>query len=177
MRTCKFCKTKFEPIYSSVQMTCSISCSIDLTNLNSSKSWKKEKKKRKDALKTNSDYVRELQVVFNKYIRLRDKDQPCISSGRPLNTKYDAGHYFSTGSYPELRFHEDNVHGQSVHDNRDKHGNLIDYREGLIKRIGLERVNKLYELKNIPKKYTIEELKGLKVLYNLKIKRLNDLML
>lgn len=175
-RTCKFCKIKFIPQYNPLQETCDFECAINLKKQRDlkkgKKDWRKEKKKRKEALKTTSDYVRELQVVFNTYIRLRDKNKPCISSGRPLNSKFDAGHFFSTGSYPELRFNEDNVHGQSVHDNRDKHGNLIDYREGLINRIGIDRVNKLYELKNIPRKYTIPELKELKVYYKEKIKEL-----
>ena len=136
------------------------------------KQWNKEKKERKEALKTNSDYVRELQVVFNKFIRLRDKDEGCISCDKPLNTKYDAGHFYSTGSYPELRFNEDNVFGQCVHCNQHKHGALIEYGERLHTRIGLVKILRLKELINIPKKYTIDELKGLKVMYKLKIKQL-----
>ena len=172
-KKCRSCKDLFTP-FKSTTIVCSLSCAIDLTNLNSSKSWKKEKKKRKDALKTNSDYVRELQVVFNKYIRLRDQAKGCISCNKPLNTKFDAGHFYSTGSYPELRFHEDNVHGQCVHCNQHKHGNLLEYNIKIVDRIGNESLLILNNLRNIPKKYTIEELKGLKVLYNLKTKRLND---
>ncbi len=173
-RTCKNCKTKFEPQYNKVQNVCSFTCAIELTNERNEKAkkkaWTKEKKERKEALKTNADYVRELQTIFNKFIRLRDKNKGCISCSKPLNSKFDAGHFFSTGSYPELRFNEDNVHGQCVHCNQHKHGNLIEYRFLLIDRIGSDKVNNLYGLRNKPKKYTIEELKGLKVMYKLKIK-------
>ena len=177
MRTCKLCKIKFEPQYNAVQSVCSFSCSIELTKKNqqkkAKKAWSKEKKIRKDALKTNSDYVRELQVVFNKFIRLRDKDKGCVSCNTPLTSKYDAGHFYSTGSYPELRFHEDNVHGQCVHCNQHKHGNLLEYNIKIVDRIGADKLEVLNSLRNKPKKYTIDELKGLKVLYNLKIKSLD----
>ena len=195
MARCKTCKDKFDPKVF-LQKNClkkdeCIKAELELKKQASKKNWNKEKAKRKEALKTNSDYVRELQVVFNKYIRLRDKGKPCISCPKLLGVptftdtvldmyydgsskKYDAGHYYSTGSYPELRFHEDNVHGQCVYCNQHKRGNLIDYLEGLHTRIGLVKILKLKQLANVPKKYTIEELKGLKVLYKLKIKNLKD---
>ena len=47
-------------------------------------------------------------------IRLRDKHQPCISCGKPLEGKYDAGHFFQQQNN-RSRFNEDNVHGQCVH--------------------------------------------------------------
>jgi len=179
MPTCRICKSKFEARYSSFQKTCETpSCIIEWSKQQREKVAKKEhrewKSKAKEKLMTLSDYIQICQRVFNTYIRMRDKDKPCISSGRPLKGKYDAGHYFSTGAYPNLRFHEDNVHGQSVHDNRDLHGNLIAYREGLIARIGIDRFNELEAVKNIPRHYTIDEVKELIQIYRNKIKRLSD---
>ena len=178
MRTCKNCKDKFEPQYNSVQSVCSFECSIELTKKNSEKKrkkeWSREKKKRKEALKTNSDYVKELQVIFNKFIRLRDKDKGCISCNKPLNTKFDAGHFYSTGSYPELRFNEMNVHGQCVHCNQHKRGNLIEYQDGLEQRYSYGTIATLKALRNVPRKYTIIELKELKIYYRKEIKSLVD---
>jgi len=178
MPKCKTCKDKFEPKVF-LQKNClkkdeCIKAELELKKKAYKKSWNKEKKQRKEALKTNSDYVRELQKIFNTYIRERDKNKPCISCNKPLNSKFDAGHYYSTGSYPELRFHEDNVHGQCVHCNQHKRGNLIEYGLNLPKRIGLDNVLELRKLANVPRKYTIEELKGLKVFYKLKIKNLKE---
>ena len=102
------------------------------------------------------------QKVFNAYIRKRDEFKNCISCNRPLQGKRDAGHFYAAGSNPSIRFHEDNVHGQCVHCNRDKHGNLLEYREGLIKRIGMVRFLELEDLKfTKTSKYSIEELKEL----------------
>lgn len=81
------------------------------------------------------------QNHFNEYIRNRDEGKPCISCGRYYELQ--AGHYYSAGHYPELRFDENNVHGQCVHCNMYLSGNLIEYRKGLIKKIGEKEVERL----------------------------------
>ena len=169
-KKCKVCKEVFTPTQP-LQRVCTLKCAIEDGKKVKEKKWKKEKKERKEALKTNSDYVRELQVIFNKYIRLRDKDKGCISCNKPLIGKYDAGHFYSTGSYPELRFNEMNVHGQCVYCNRHLHGNLLEYRIRLIKRIGLEAVE-ILEQDNQPKKYSIPELILMKEDYKERIRKL-----
>jgi hypothetical protein len=117
--------------------------------------------------KTKAELIKKTQKVFNEFIRLRDKDLPCISCGkhRPM---YHAGHYRSTGSHPELRFNEDNCHKQCPHCNLFKSGNLIDYRINLIKKIGEPRVEVL-ENYTPPKKYTISELEWLISFYKERI--------
>ena len=134
------------------------------------KEWNKEKKVRKEALKTLSEYKKELQVIFNKFIRLRDKGLNCISCNKPAK-KENAGHYRSVGGNPELRFEELNNNLQCEYCNTYMHGNLIDYRINLIKKIGIDKVEFL-EGKHDPKHYTIEQIKGLKVMYREKIKQL-----
>lgn len=79
--------------------------------------------------------------VFNAYIRERDKGKPCVSCGS-YNTAH-ASHFYSGGHYSGLKFNEDNVHSACVRCNTFLHGNLNEYRIRLIKRIGLERVEKL----------------------------------
>ena len=51
-----------------------------------------------------------LKLVFNKYIRLRDRNKGCISCGGPVQ---QAGHYYSTSQcpQPQMVFNEQNVHG------------------------------------------------------------------
>lgn len=156
-KKCKQCDKEFMP-YTPLQIVCSPSCALEY---NSEKEVKKRVKTMKKDLLTHSDYLGILQVVFNKYIRLRDKDKGCICCNRRLEGTYDAGHFYSVGAYPNLRFDEDNVHGQTRHCNSFLHGNLIAYREGLIKRIGLERFEALEKRKNEPNKLTIFEIKTL----------------
>lgn len=178
---CKNCKEKFDTTYFNEKYCKKDECkSIEVKKLlerkrrEDVKKWKKEKAEIKEKLKTRADYVKELQVVFNKFIRLRDKGNKCISCDNYLKGKYDAGHFYSTGSYPELRFNELNVHGQCVYCNQHKRGNIHEYREGLIKRIGEKKLKELEQLKGIMVKPTIEELNGLKEVYKEKIKLLNN---
>ena len=77
---------------------------------------------------------------FHKFIRTRDKDLPCISCGR--YTKLQAGHFYSA-SNSSVRFNEDNVNGQCIQCNHFLSGNLLPYRQNLIKKIGQERVDKI----------------------------------
>tara|TARA_R110002020_G_scaffold65330_7_gene172611 strand:+ start:1296 stop:1829 length:534 start_codon:yes stop_codon:yes gene_type:complete len=176
MARCKTCKDKFEPKVF-LQKNClkkdeCIKAELKLKKQASKKNWNKEKKQRKEALKTLSDHIKELQVIFNQWKRLIDKGNNCISCDKP-SKKENAGHYRSAGGNPELRFEPLNVHLQCEYCNTYLHGNLIYYRINLIKKIGLEKVEWL-EGYHEPKNYTIDQIKGLKVLYRLKIKNLKD---
>jgi hypothetical protein len=78
---------------------------------------------------------------FRKFIRDKDKDEPCISCGS-WSAK-DAGHYYSAGHCPELEFEENNVHGQCRKCNMFLSGNLIEYRKGLLRKIGGDKIELL----------------------------------
>ena len=168
---CKTCKSEFEPIYRNgllISKLC-IKCVLSKSRKEQNKLIFKERKEAKEKLKTHSDYIKELQKVFNTYIRLRDENKPCISCKKPLIGKYDAGHYYSTSSYPNLRFNENNVFGQCVECNQHKHGNLTEYTINLPERIGLEKFEYLKSIRNISTKYTIAELKELIETYKIKV--------
>lgn len=173
-RTCKICKTKFEPTYNSVQMCCSWPCALEYAKKEKDKKWKKEKKELKEKLKTKKDYEKELETVFNKFIRLRDKDNGCISCDKKTGTfRLTAGHYFPAGSYKNIRFDEDNVHGQCWFDcNKSKSGNLAEYKIRLVQKIGIKRFEALEQRRQEPRKYTIPELIDLKKHYKKLIKDL-----
>ena len=129
---------------------------------------------RKQAIKTLPQLHREAQAAFNAFIRARDSGKPCICCGLPLSAgevggAFDCGHYRSVGSAPQLRYHEDNAHGQRKQCNRWGAGRAVDYRLGLIARIGLERVEAL-EAINAPHKWTREELMAIRDAYRAKLK-------
>jgi hypothetical protein len=91
-------------------------------------------------MKTKGEWLKELQTVFNRYIRLRDEGKPCISCGTTKPVQYAAGHYFTIGSCPALRFDEDNVHLQcNKNCNLEKSGNIAEYSINLPLRIGVQR--------------------------------------
>ena len=135
-----------------------------------------EIRKRKEAIKTRSDYMKEAQVAFNAYIRERDREKPCICCGQPLGAgevggAYDCGHYRSVGSAPHLRFDPRNAHAQRKVCNRWGSGRAVDYRLGLISRLGLEVVEAI-ESDQEARKWTIVELKSIRDTYRAKLKEL-----
>ena len=133
------------------------------------KSQKKKDAVRKKALKSASDYIKEAQAAVNKYIRLRDRNKPCVSCGCELSNNYggttDCGHYRSRGSASHLRFNLLNMAAQCSRCNRYLSGNVVEYRIELIKRIGIDNVNKL-ESDNEPRKFTVEYLERVKKIFN-----------
>jgi len=170
MPRCKNCKEKFEPIRWNHKYCLKDECVRAFVAEAREKQWKQTKTRMKENLKTTSDWLKEAQVVFNKYIRERDKNKPCISCGSKLGDKFDAGHFWSSGGHKAVTFNEDNVHGQCVACNQWKHGNLINYREGLLKRIGESKYEQLSQLANQTRRYSAEELKELIRTYKQKIK-------
>ncbi|KMM91971.1 recombination protein NinG [Pseudomonas lundensis] len=169
------CRASFVP-RESFQTWCSPDCAVVIARGKQEKKRKslalverREIKVRKEKLKSRSDHMKDAQQAFNEFIRWRDRSagRACISSGRPLDwsgNQTDAGHYRSVGSAPHLRFDERNCHAQSKQDNRFLSGNAVDYRIGLIVRIGLAAVEAL-EADQSVKKYTIDELKALTAHY------------
>jgi hypothetical protein len=134
---------------------------------------------RKEALQTIPELIKLTQRDFNAYIRERDKDQPCICCGQQLGAvsghatggAFDCGHYRSTGSASHLRFDERNAHGQRKVCNRYGGGKAVNYRIGLVARIGLQAVEFL-ESSNKPHKWTADELRSIRATYKAKLKEL-----
>lgn len=180
-KACRVCRNCFEP-RNSMQSVCSPRCAVKLaTSLQKLRKAEKSvqakvDRAKREALKTIPDLIREAQVAFNAYIRARDAGKPCICCGRPLDDSggvrgsgYDAGHYRSTGSAPHLRFNENNVHAQRKQCNRFGAGRAVDYRIGLIQRIGAAAVEAL-ESDNRVHKWTREELVQIRATYVRKLK-------
>jgi hypothetical protein len=176
VKDCKYCGTKFAPVRPLAQV-CSPICAIRLGKAKKADD-RKELKARRERIKTIPQLIKEAQVAFNAFIRERDRDQACICCGRQQTNVdglhahgWDSGHYRSTGSASHLRFHEDNAHRQLVYCNRHGAGRAVDYRLGLIARIGVERVEAL-ECSNDPHKWTRDELIAIRATYQAKTKQL-----
>jgi hypothetical protein len=158
LKTCTACRTKFEPVRMG-QVACGWECAIKHTANLKAKRERKETKERKQAAKPLKKWLDEAQVIVNRYVRLRDAAEPCISCGTTANVQYAAGHYRSRGSASHLRFNHDNLHKQcNKRCNLELSGNHQHYRTGLINKIGMARVEAL-ENDNTLHKWTIDEVK------------------
>lgn len=179
-KKCKYCKKEFQP-ERIIQPVCSYQCALAKSKEDKIKRFEKEAKKEKKEWyaenKNLSDYEAEARREFQKWVRLRDKDLGCISCGNTKATQYDGGHYLDANKYSGLIFHEDNCHKQCSRPcNKDKHGDLINYRIGLIQRIGEEKVKWLEENKDRLRvyKYTKQELTEIKNYYKQLTKELTQ---
>ena len=167
-RKCKNCFKVFEK-QRPLQYCCSMLCAIEhqktLKKKNDLSDWKKRKENMKESLQTLSDLKKILQTEINRLIRMIDYGQLCISSQRvPL--KANAGHYFSVGAHPSLRYNLLNIFLQSEHDNSFLSGNLLEYRENVKVYFGkkflkeLEELPLLYKSLNLTKEEVKEAIKA-----------------
>lgn len=168
---CKVCDRAFLR-FRTTQAVCGPTCARKSVKADK-KAEKESTRARRLAIKPRSKWMAEAQASFNAWVRARDEAAglPCISCGRHHQGSHDAGHYLTTGARPELRFHEQNVWRQCVPCNRHLHGNLILYRVELVKRIGLEAVEKL-EGPHPPAKWSVDDLRIIKDTYRVKARGL-----
>lgn len=170
-RRCAICRGHFSP-RSMTHKACSAECAATLAAKVREKIERKELAARKLAIKRRRDWLQEAQQAVNAWIRARDALLPCISCGRHHQGQFHAGHYRSVGAAPQLRFNDDNIHKQCSVCNNHKSGNAIEYRLGLIARIGEERVIAL-ESDNSVRRWTIEDAKAIKAEYRARLKALD----
>lgn len=170
---CKICNKKFEATFF-LQKWCSPECgakySIRLKEKMEAKKWIEQKSKIKANLKSYSEKLNDAKKVFQKWIRERDKDLPCISCGATFsNPCWDAGHYKKAELYRGVIFNENNAARQCRRCNYFLDGNELNYRQGLINRIGLCEVINLENLAEETKKYKYSdaELDAIKKQYKL----------
>ena len=189
VKKCKVCKSDFVPS-KPLQAVCGFGCAVEFGVRNKTKREAKERTKQrkeykdaKEQQKGAREWIKEAQTVFNKFIRLRDADKPCVSCGRTeveqtVGGQWDCGHYLSVGSHFELRFEELNAAKQCKRCNggagkyaKKNHTVSELYRAELIQRIGLDKVEWL-EGPHEPAKWSISDLKSIKALYKSKLKAL-----
>ena len=179
-KVCPCCKSTFYPLRA-LQKVCSAMCALETTRQKKAKKAaaieaadRKATRLKLDALRTQPQLKALAQKAFNLFIRARDSGKPCIScnaldTGAANST--DCGHFRSVGSAPHMRFVEENAAGQCKKCNRYLSGNIVEYRKGLIERIGLKRVEQI-EADQTLRKYTREGLLEIARHYNAETKRL-----
>ena len=179
MTKCPICKQSAE-LRINLKLFCSFDCAAKWGKAQAEKAKAKKQKEQRKAdretlrrLKTRSEWLKELQVIFNRFIRLRDAALPCISCGHPNDgsRQFHASHYKSVGGNPALRFDQSNCHSACSICNNWLSGNLVPYRAALIEKIGQSEVDRL-EGKQEPLKLTIDDIKLKIIEYKTKVKEI-----
>lgn len=160
-KKCVVCKEAYQP-HQTLQRVCSTKCGLAFAVGKREKKERATTREMKRVLRqTDMAYwIKKAQTVFNAWIRERDAGLPCISCGKHHSGQYHAGHYRTVASCSALRFCEMQVWKQCAPCNLYKSGDIINYRKNLIKKIGIENVEKI-ENYNESKRWSIQELKSI----------------
>jgi hypothetical protein len=178
-KTCRVCKVKYTP-RTSLQSVCGYDCSLTYTNLLAEKKKRatelksrKETKQKLEKFKTITEWANEAQDWVNKYARLRDRFDGCISCDKPPNWhgQWHGSHFRSRKAASAVRFNLWNIHKGCSVCNKWLSGNLSEYEPRLVAKIGQEKVDWLRS-QNQTVSYSIEYLKRLKAVFKKKCARL-----
>ena len=176
-RRCRCCK-KYSAVESGLVVNGGYYCDYDcatrygMANKEKGKRIKHREQKREYVSNKLTTRKRAAKEICHLYIRTRDKDKPCPCCGEPLGDDFHAGHFWESGNFPFLRFDEDNIHGQKASCNIFKGGDSGFYRQNLIERIGLERVQYLDDNRSNKVKLTADDYREIEAKYKAKLKEL-----
>ena len=169
-KKCKNCGSVFK-LYSSLDKYCSIRCKQEGEK---AREKSREEAAREKCKSDRKELFATARIVFNAYVRERDKDKDCICCGKPLGKDYQAGHYFSGGGHAAVIFDEDNVHAQRMECNTSLAGNNIEYGVRLEDLIGKPRFELLRSTAYELKRWNREELLDVITTYRRKMKQLKN---
>jgi len=134
------------------------------------KVYAEEKKDRKWELMSTVQKINKARPIFQKWIRNRDKDSPCISCRTSFSDEWAGGHYLKAELYTGVIFNELNVNKQCLKCNKYLGGNEAKYRIALVELYGEQKIEELESIANQTKtyRYTDDELKSIMKQYKLK---------
>lgn len=140
-RECKQCKSMFTPARPLAYL-CTPSCALRYVRAQKAAD-KAQTRARKEAIKKISKWEDECRAIVQKIARIRDRHDGCISCHLPATWggQWHGSHFRSHGAASAVQFHLWNIHKACSSCNRDKGGNIIEYRPRLIEKIGQERVD------------------------------------
>jgi predicted nucleic acid-binding Zn ribbon protein len=180
-KKCKVCTTLYTP-RSTTQQVCSPKCAqihaertrkrLDALKLKTDRKILAEKKQ---SLKTRQQWFNECKTLAQKYARIRDKYDGCISCEKPAtwNGQWHGSHFRPAGNNKAVALNLLNIHKSCSECNNFKSGNLIDYQDKLIKKIGIDKVNWL-KSQTQTHTHTIEYLIKYKKVIGKKLRRMQN---
>ena len=174
-KPCAFCESSFMPVRL-MQRVCSPRCARRIVDAQKKVEKAKDKVTR-EKLKKKSAWEEECRAIVQKIARIRDRNDGCISCHLPANWggQWHGSHFRSHGAASAVQFHLWNIHKSCSSCNRDKGGNIIDYRPRLIAKIGQDRVDWLMA-QNKTVRLDMDYYKRFKAVMGKRLRRLEKLM-
>jgi len=163
-KACAVCPKEFTPVRP-LQRVCSVPCAILWNEQKDAKkkdkAWNKETRRRREKAKTVTKWLSELQAIVNRYVRLRDRLDGCVSCFRSSSWQgqWHCSHYYPTSTSSAVRFNLWNMHKSCSICNAHLSGNIGAYTPRLIEKIGQRKFDWLELHHNDITKYDIAWIK------------------
>lgn len=127
----------------------------------------------REKLKPRAKWEEECRAIVQAIARIRDRNDGCISCHLPSTWggQWHGSHFRSHGACSALQFHLWNIHKACSSCNRDKGGNIIDYRPRLVEKIGQDRVDWLMSQNQIVR-HDVDYYKRFKKVMGKRLRRL-----
>lgn len=135
-RSCKACKTKFQP-FRSFEAWCSPECGAIVAKERLAAQERKADKERKQSMQPARWWRKKCKTALHEFVRARDEGQQCASCDTVLvklgriGGDYDAGHFRSVATAKHLEFDIRNIWGQCKYCNDRLRGNYQEYERRL----------------------------------------------
>lgn len=164
-KKCAICPNVFTP-RSSLQKVCSIDCAkihAERTrkrlDAKKAKEDRKVLREKKEALKPMQQLFNECKTIAQRYARFRDRDCGCISCNKTKDWlgQWHGSHFRPAGNFKAVALNLLNIHKACSECNNFKSGNLVEYQDNLVKKIGQDKVDWL-KSQTQPHRFTREYL-------------------
>jgi hypothetical protein len=192
---CKFCRKPASNRFG-LHTFCDTDCAYQFAIAAKEKAAAKKKKefnaetrRRKVALKSDTEWKNEAQDLFNKMRRLeellwfkeRDIEPYCISCQLPLgNDQWCCGHFKTRKARSDLAFDRRNTFLQhNVQCNKHLSGDIAGYKIGLAFRFGEDEAKQIIEYCEVRQetpRRTVDDWQSMKKEFRREIKRLQSLL-
>jgi rubredoxin len=177
-RHCDVCQTLYTPARMG-QKVCGVPCATKSAKkarkeaIEAARMERGQDRAKREAMKPRAKWLKEAEREVNKYCRLRDHADGCISCDKPATWggQWHASHFRSVGASPATRFNTFNIHKACSICNNHLSGNIGAYEPRLIEKIGRARLDMLKSLNHNPR-YSIEYLKRLRDVFARRNRRL-----
>jgi hypothetical protein len=179
-KKCRECKKIFMPTRK-IQPVCdTFECKVAYATKSAEKSATARKKRLRaddkvklEKYKTWQEWFNECKAIAQKYARLRDRLDGCISCDKASDWwgQWHGSHFRPAGNFKAVALNLLNIHKGCSECNNYKSGNLIEFQDRLIVKIGQDRVDWL-KSQTQPYRHSIEYLKRYKQVMGKRLRRL-----
>jgi Bacteriophage Lambda NinG protein len=173
---CKVCKAPFKKERLKQKICGETACIVETVYRSKAKRERLDRAETKvklEAIKPRAKFMAEAQAIANRYARIRDVNDGCISCDKPSTWggQWHGSHFRSVGAASAVRLNLWNIHKACSICNNHLSGNIAAYAPRIVVKIGAERVEWL-QSQNQLVRHDVDYLKKYKRVIGKRLKRM-----